>query len=252
MTDKIRGILGSTVLHILIIVLLVLFGFTTQLPLPGEQGIIINFGDSEDGMGLTEPRKTIEQETAPIQEVIQEEDETPITQDFEEAPSLPEKKPIPEPKPEKPKEPKPEKPREVDNRILFPGQKADGGSSGEGETGKDGNQGALEGDPNSTNREGGTTSGGEGVSYSVGDRAHLSLPKPIYLKQKSGVVVVRVTVDRSGNVTSVSGGYKGSTTYDTDLVSAAEKAARSARFNVNLDAPAFQEGTITYVFKLQQ
>lgn len=256
MTSKTKGIVGSTVIHILIVVLLILFGFSTPLPLPGEEGILINFGDSDDGFGLIEPRKTIEQETAPAQENIQE-NESPITQDFEEAPSLPQTKPDPKPKPEKPKEkkpvePKPEKPREVDQRILFPGQQTDGGTSGEGETGKEGNQGALEGDPNSPNREGGTTSGGDGISFSLGNRAALSLPQPDYPKQKSGRVVVEVTVDRKGNVTAVRGGVKGSTTYETDLVNAAEKAARRARFNLSPDAPAYQTGTITYVFKLQQ
>ncbi|HCX99377.1 MAG TPA: hypothetical protein DG754_04475, partial [Bacteroidales bacterium] len=127
-----------------------------------------------------------------------------------------------------------------------------GALEGEGETGKEGNQGALEGDPNSPNREGGATSGGNGISFSLGNRAALSLPQPEYPKQKSGRVVVEVTVDRNGNVTAVRGGVRGSTTYETDLVNAAEKAARRARFNLSPDAPAYQTGTITYVFKLQQ
>ncbi|HDP54092.1 MAG TPA: TonB family protein [Bacteroidetes bacterium] len=263
MTTKTKGILGSTAIHIIIIVLLVLFGFSTPLPLPGEEGIIINFGDSDEGAGLVEPREMPKRETASAQANPQEDESAPITQDFEEAPSLPDPKPDPKPetetpKDDKPTEPKPEepkeeeKPREVDRRTLFPGQQTSGDTSGEGETGNEGNQGDVDGDPTSTNREGGTTGGGDGISFSLGSRAALSLPQPDYPKQKSGRVVVEVTVDRNGNVTAVRGGVKGSTTYDTDLINAAEKAARRARFNLSPDAPAYQTGTITYVFTLQQ
>jgi TonB family protein len=115
-----------------------------------------------------------------------------------------------------------EKPREDDSRVLFPG------------------------------REGGTTSGLEGISFNLGNRSHLSLPAPEYPKQKSGTVVVEVTVDRNGNVTQVRGGVRGSTTYDTDLIRGAETAARRAKFNVSPTSPAYQTGTITYMFKLQQ
>jgi TonB family protein len=155
----------------------------------------------------------------------------------------------------KPKEePKPfeDKPREVDQKQLFPGQKTDGYTSGEGVTGQQGNHGDPSGSTDSQNREGGTAGGGEGISFSLGGRTQLSLPAPEYPKQKSGTVVVEVTVDRNGNVTQVRGGVRGSTTYDTDLIRAAETAARRAKFNVSPSAPSYQTGTITYVFKLQQ
>lgn len=257
MSPKTRGIIGSIVVHVLMVVLLILMGFSTPLPLPGEEGILINFGDSDQGLGIMEPRQQPKQEPTPVIEPPQEE-EAPITQDFEEAPTIPEVKPDPKPKPEKPKEEPPqekppeEKPREVDRRAMFPGQQNDGGDTSEGETQGQGNQGDPGGDPNSPNYTGGTVGGGNGISFSLGNRAAQSLPAPEYPKQKSGVVVVEVTVDRNGVVTAVRGGVRGSTTYDSDLVSAAEKAARRARFNVSKDAPAYQTGTITYVFKLQQ
>lgn len=261
MTPRVKGIIGSILVHILMIVVLIAFGFSTPLPLPGEEGILINFGDSDQGLGLMEPRQQPKQEPTPRIETPKEE-EVPITQDFEEAPALPvvkpDPKPKPKPKPEKPKEeipqetPPEEKPREVDRRAMFPGQQVNGGDTSEGETQGQGNQGALGGDPNSPNYTGGTVGGGEGISFSLGNRAAQSLPAPEYPKQKSGVVVVEVTVDRNGVVTAARGGVRGSTTYDSDLVSAAEKAARRARFNVSQDAPAYQTGTITYVFILQQ
>ncbi|HNY09536.1 MAG TPA: energy transducer TonB, partial [Tenuifilaceae bacterium] len=75
-------------------------------------------------------------------------------------------------------------------------------------------------------------------------------PKPDYPKQKEGRVVVEVTVDNHGNVTKAIAGIKGSTTLDTDLLKAAEKAALSAKFDVSSNAPSFQVGTITYIFRL--
>lgn len=256
MTPRGRGIIGSILIHILMIVVLVAFGFSTPLPLPGEEGILINFGDSDQGMGMAEPRIQPKEEPTPKVEAPKQE-ETPITQDYEEAPSLPVTKPKPKPQPEKPKEEAPvdkpeETPREVDRRAMFPGQQTQGGDSDEGDTGKPGNQGDPGGDPNSSNRTGGTVGGGHGISFSLGNREAQSLPQPDYPKQKSGTVVVEVTVDRNGVVTAVRGGVKGSTTYDSDLVTAAEKAARKARFSVSKDAPAFQTGTITYIFKLEQ
>jgi outer membrane biosynthesis protein TonB len=63
--------------------------------------------------------------------------------------------------------------------------------------------------------------------------------------------VVEVTVDKLGKVSAVRGGIFGSTSSDPDLVEAATKAARAAKFNVDDNAPAFQKGTITYNFVLQ-
>jgi TonB family protein len=261
MTNKTKGLVVSIIVHTTIVVLLILFGFSTPLPLPGEEGILINFGTSDEGAGIGEPSPAPQQTSPPDRTEEEKAEQAPLSQDFEEAPSIPDPvnptttKPAEEqPKEKKPKEePKPEeeKPREVDRRTLFPGQKTDGNNSGEGDTGTQGNQGNTDGSVDSQSRVGGTVSGGDGISFSLGGRAAQSLPTPDYPSQKSGTVVVEVTVDRNGNVTNARGGVRGSTTYDTELVNAAEIAARRARFDVSQNAPAYQTGTITYVFKLQ-
>ncbi|MFO8022547.1 MAG: cell envelope integrity protein TolA [Perlabentimonas sp.] len=264
MTSKTKGIVGSLVVHIFIIVLLVIFGFSTSLPLPGEEGILINFGESDQGMGQQEPRPSPQESSRPVTSPSEQQDEAPMTQDTEEAPAIPETDPVPEPndaqetdtqpdpKPDPEPEPEEEKPRELDRRTLFPGQSEEGDTSGEGDTGTEGNQGDTDGSTDSQNREGGQTSGGNGISFDLGGRTALELPQPEYPSQKSGRVVVEVRVDRYGNVTSATGGKKGSTTMDSELIRVAEKAARQAKFDVSQDAPATQTGTITYVFKLQQ
>lgn len=76
-----------------------------------------------------------------------------------------------------------------------------------------------------------------------------NLPKPDYPGNKSGKIVIRVTVDASGRVTGASFEPKGSTESDSQLVAAALAAARKARFTES--RAAVQGGTITYVFRME-
>ena len=69
-----NGIIGSIIYHVILIVLMFLFGFFTKLPLPGEEGILVNFGNSQTGFGSEEPAaRMIEPEPTriePRQEVV--------------------------------------------------------------------------------------------------------------------------------------------------------------------------------------
>lgn len=76
-----------------------------------------------------------------------------------------------------------------------------------------------------------------------------SLPRPSYPGNKSGKIIVRVTVDASGAVTSAAYEPKGSTVSDSELVDAAIAAARKARFTES--RATVQGGTITYVFRME-
>lgn len=78
-----------------------------------------------------------------------------------------------------------------------------------------------------------------------------NLPIPEYSVEASGKVVVRIKVDQYGKVTDAIPGAQGTTVQDKTLWEAAKKAALTARFNISQSAPIIQEGTITYVFKLQ-
>lgn len=75
-------------------------------------------------------------------------------------------------------------------------------------------------------------------------------PLPAYTGTNQGIVVVEVTVDQNGNITKAAATGKGSTVQDSKLWRAAEEAAKKAKFNVKKDAPIYQVGTITYVFRL--
>ncbi len=52
-----RGIIGTIIFHIIVLLLLLFLGFFTPLPLPGEEGILVNFGDSRNGFGNSEPSR---------------------------------------------------------------------------------------------------------------------------------------------------------------------------------------------------
>ena len=69
-----KGIIGSIIFHVVLIFLMFIFGLFTPLPLPGEEGILVNFGNSQTGFGAEEPAaRRIEPEPTriePRQEVI--------------------------------------------------------------------------------------------------------------------------------------------------------------------------------------
>ncbi len=50
-----KGILGTTLIHIMLFGFLILVGFSTPPPPETEEGILVNFGTGESGMGMIEP-----------------------------------------------------------------------------------------------------------------------------------------------------------------------------------------------------
>ena len=78
-----------------------------------------------------------------------------------------------------------------------------------------------------------------------------ALPRPDYTVQDEGKVVVEIWVDNYGNVTKATAGAQGTTVNNSTLWAAARAAAMKAHFNQSADAPALQQGTITYIFKLK-
>jgi len=96
-----------------------------------------------------------------------------------------------------------------------------------------------------------TDEGYGGDGYKLAGRSLVgAFPKPQYDIQESSIVVVKIKVDRNGYVVGAEYQLKGSTTQNSQLVSAAIKAAKQAKFNKDPNAPAFVYGTITYHFEL--
>ena len=75
-----------------------------------------------------------------------------------------------------------------------------------------------------------------------------SLPQPRCPGDKSGKIVIRVTVDKTGRVTSAEFQAKGSTLSDPAFIEAAKSAALRARFRES--SAEIMGGQITYKFNL--
>jgi TonB family protein len=261
-----NGLTGTVLFHGMLLIMLLYLAFRVPEPLPEEQGILVDFGNSDTGLGNFEPRMS---DPAPVQpqptppQTSQSREEI-LTQDKEETVAMPVNKPVNTPK--TPVEPsrttqetqtqtqpvEPPKPpeRTPDQRAMFPGRGNQASTAtSQGEAGGQGNQGVPTGAADvHVYSEGGDAAGNK---WGLSGRGLIGgLPLPAYNVQEDGIVVVSITVDKNGNVTRVTPGVKGSSTLNKALLDAAEKAARQAKFTPN-PKDIEQVGTITYVFKLR-
>lgn len=285
-SEKKKGIIGTSILHLVLLILLILVAFAPPKPPELEEGILVNFGTDETGLGMIEPSPPPVQEEAsappPASATKVLKEEPLLTQNNEEAPEV--KKVDPEAERKRLEkveadrklkeqleiERKKKEQEELERKRIEAEQKrqadimnktrdalansknAGTASKSEGEAGGTGNQGVQTGSVDSKNRGDGSGLGNQGnISYDLGGRGFQSLPAPRYDYQGEGRVVVEVSVDRSGKVTQAIPGTKGSTTLDEYLLRVAKEAALKARFEVKADAPLVQKGTITYNFILR-
>ena|GEM_PF-730525 len=96
-----------------------------------------------------------------------------------------------------------------------------------------------------------TYSGKTIISYFLNGRKATKLPIPSYQCMGSGEVVVDITVNQNGKVTSAVIKSFTTPTGETCLPDAASSAAMRTRFNIDLKASQSQKGTITYKFVAQ-
>lgn len=308
--NKRAGVISTILFHVGLLLVLFIFGFHTPLPLPEEEGILVNFGNADNGAGRRDPapaqaRKQIaankpvskpKPQPAKSEPEISSPKEKVLTQDTEDAPELPSAEEIAKKKAaeEKARKDKAERDRKrkleqerirqeelkrqqeeaaerkrqeeierkkreeaerqakinaINNKAKNVFGQGNSNNTSQGKTFPSGNQGKPTGDPNSNNYDG-TGLGDKGISYNLKGRSSLSIPKPQYNLQESGKVVVEITVDKNGKVVNARPGMPGSTTSNSTLFEAARKAAMKAKFNSDNNAPAYQQGTITYHFQL--
>lgn len=284
-TERRKGLVGTTIIHLVLLAVLLIVGFSVPEPPETEEGIEVNFGTVETGSGMIEPSSAAVQEEAPPpvrSDIPVVADEEPlITQNDEEAPEV--KKVDPEAEKRKlekieadrivreqleaerirKQEEETERKRilaeqqrqsDIMNRTknaLANSKNAGTNSTSEGDAGGAGNQGVTTGSVDSKVRGDGSGLGDKGISYDLQGRGFQSLPSPKYDYQGEGRVVVEVSVDKFGKVTQANPGIKGSTTLDEYLLKVAKDAAMQARFEAKPDAPIIQKGTITYNFILK-
>ncbi len=257
--NRIKAGIGTILFHALLILSLFFLALKTPLPLPEEEGVEVNVGNSEIGQGEIQLQEnTLAPPPAESSKQTAENDapEELVDQISEEAPKIAakpqpkkeiEKKPAPEIKKEPVKtEPKLEPQPTVDTRLLYSGKKP---GSSEGNDQQAGDKGIPNGTPTATNYSGaGGIGGAEGISYNLGNRKASTLPKPTYNSNEQGRVNVDIWVDKNGNVVRAQVLQKGTTVSDINLQNTAVQAALRAVFAADASAPEIQKGTIIYNF----
>ena len=246
--DKGIAIGGTILVHALAVLVLFLMAFKTPLPLPGEEGVEVDLGMMNQGMGNIQPDKPAIPQAAQPQQQPNKSKEDIVTQNDEEAPSL-----------EKPKNTKPKqetKPAEepkpaVNQRALFKGSDTPQSGGSEGITGQPGDQGKPDG-MKGVRQYDGNGGKGNGTGYDLGGRGAKSLHRPSDDFTEEGVVVVDIWVNRAGQVVRAEVATKGTTVINQSMREKAKQAALRSAFASDPNAPEEQHGTITYTFVINQ
>jgi outer membrane biosynthesis protein TonB len=274
---------------VLVFLLLVIAWTPPVNPVPEtEDGMEVNLGNSETGLGDEPPLIPGPPADAPEEEnippksqepVVTAETKEPETNDNDkEAPNVTVPKPV-KPAPEKKTPPKekaaPAKPTKtapvaVQNptpappkpKILYRGGTATGqggndadswnNSRNQGVAGGKGDQGKPGGNPDSDNYNGsgGSGNGGVRISQGLGKRRITKLPSFQDEFSENAKVAVRIKVDQQGRVTEAVYEPRGSTASDASLRSIAISKARQLRFNPTEEGEETESGVIIFNFKV--
>ncbi|MEJ5303588.1 MAG: hypothetical protein HPY80_12710 [Bacteroidales bacterium] len=258
--NRTYGILATLLFHGAMLLVLLTLALRTPLPLPGEEGMEVNLGFSDEGLGDIQPTDIPAGNQASAPPPKASKDEEVVTDDDEEAPNLTPKK-QPKPKTEtvtpsktnRPSESKPAEPVLNPNALYRGKQQGQGQPSSQGITQGTGDQGRADGNPNSNNYSG-QGGAGNGPGFYLSGRSKVFLFQPSYNSDDQGTVVVEIVVDRDGNVIRAIPGKKipgmniGTTTSDQTLWNEARNAALKSKFSPNPKADPEQKGYIVYRF----
>ena len=246
--DKGIAIAGTIVVHALVLLVLFLMAFRTPLPMPGEEGVEVDLGMMDQGMGNIQPEKPAIPMAAQPQQQQNKSKEDIVTQNDDEAPA------IEKPKNTKPKqetkpveEPKPT----VNQKALFKGSNNPQAGGSEGITGQPGDQGKPNGLAGIKKYDG-NGGKGNGTGYDLGGRGAKSLHRPDDDFSEEGRIVVDIWVNRDGQVVRAEVATKGTDIINNAMRQKAIQAAKRSTFASDPDAPEEQHGTITYTFVINQ
>lgn len=194
-----HGLLATFLFHVVAIVLLLIFGFTTPLPLPEEEGILLDFGGA--GSGTTDPGRS-SPGTSNAQHNVSSHN-TPhtgnLTQDSEEAPALPSSDNATSNEPTDNANDNSQEEPVFNNPITnFASSLAGGGNQG-GDDGSGSGHPGFGGDGSSP----GSNGGPGGIGGDLGGRKLTSYAKPDNKDNLFGEVKLKITVDESGKVREV-------------------------------------------------
>jgi len=267
-----------TALISVILVLLLFVVTATPEEDPEEYGIAVNFGNTDFGKGNVQPKQPVKSEPREIEEPPQPEaskaeaskaaeaKEDLLTADNAETIAIKKQKAAEAKakavadakakaeaeKISKAKREQEEKKRKLD-ALIGGVSKSEGTATGsEGNDNKAGDKGQLDGNPYAPSYFGGKGSGSGGVGYGLNGRGRASYKTLEQTCNESGMVIVKIIVNKSGNVVEAVPGVKGTTNTAKCLLEPAKKIALSHKWPSDSKAPAKQIGFVKVNFKLSQ
>ena len=226
----------------------------------------INFGIFDDGVGepVEEANKILPPKLETKSEIVEEEvvetskesiEEELITDVTSKEVSIVEKtkeirkEPLKEVVKKEPLKPKLSKETQDALNSLLGGNSPNEKIGGEGDDKQLKVKGSEKGDINESKYDGYSGIGSD-VNYNLSGRKALVIPKEQPDCEEEGVVVVRIQVDKKGNVIYALAGVKGTTNSAPCLLKPAKEAALRTKWNADSKASLKQVGTIIYKFSL--
>ncbi len=271
----------TAAIMLLLVLLLFVVGPGYMDP-PLEYGVAVNFGSSDTGSGMVQPKETLASESTPVTEPIEEIEIVPTDESsesaaseevltsedlesiaFKNAQAEKAKLQVEANEQEKAeanveldrlkKEAELKAKKKVQLDALMGGIVADQGTDkvSEGDDESAGDKGQLDGKPYASSYFGSAGSGNGGVGYGLNDRGRPKRTKVIPECDEEGTVVVKIYVNQNGSVIKAIPGEKG-TIGDSCLYDAARKTALSHKWPVDPKAPLKQIGFVIVDFTVRQ
>ncbi len=267
-----------TALIALIVLLLLFVVGPPYMDPPEEYGIAVNFGTSNFGSGKIQPTKPIKSEPKVVEKTPQPEVSKPeptkatatqeevLTEESAEAIAIKKQKAeaakakaVAEAKAKaeaervaKEKREQEEKKRKLDALIGGVSKSEGSETGGEGNDTKAGDKGQLDGNPYAPSYFGGRGSGSGGVGYGLNGRGKPSFKTLGHDCNESGMVIVKIVVNKAGQVVEALPGVRGTTNTAKCLLEPAKKIALSHKWPADAKAPTRQIGFVSVNFKLSQ
>ncbi len=264
-----------------LLLFLVSWTLPTPAPVVVEEGLEVNLGNNDQGLGNDQPYLPNDPSKINQEKYVPVKSPAPAKEAYKDV-ETDDKDPDPAPVVKSPPVTKPdavkipdkdmtvEAPRKTIQpmvnptpappkpKAVFQGVKGEGTGGNDadhfkpggnqGVAGGKGDQGAPGGDPSSTNYKGGGNGNGIAISRGLQGRRISSTPSFTDEFNENAKVAIDIQVDAQGNVTSAEYQAKGSTTADASLKAIAIRKAHQVKFNKGSDEST---GTIVFNFKLK-
>ncbi|HRO42640.1 MAG TPA: hypothetical protein PL009_07380 [Flavipsychrobacter sp.] len=269
---NIKAAATTVVVHILLFLLFIFLSYSTPVTAPVEElGMEVNLGTSDEGSGFDQPMstdapsasnvatiyKSAAQQNEETRDLMQSDDPDapaiapPATSTnnsrFNSQPSNNQRSRTSERQTNANTNAQPQRPRYVYSASAGPGgnnASTNQPGTNEGNTTGEGDRGVPGGTPGSANYTGSPGNGTGGISHNFSGR-EISPRQFVAEFNQGGKVVVRVKVNREGNIISKT--IKSSP--NKRLSDIALQKLSQAKFSKNPDAAPEQIGDITFVFK---